>query len=677
MFVILASMLVAPALSSFEQTALVFDVADTTTRPVTKVVKLLKDMAKQMEKEAEEDLEVYDATMCWCETNRAEKTKAIAEQKAQVEDLNTKIETLTSLSAQTTTEIKDAETEKKADQDALDTAISLRAKQLKEFNAAEKDMLLTISSLKSALTILAGSAGKSGTTQTAVGGKKAPEVGGAFLQVKKAMQDPVLDGILTPSARRAMAAAFAQAPGYAPEGGEIFGVLNQMKETFETNLANSQKEEKANQKAFDDLKQAKEDEIGAGVDQIDAKTNLLADTDEKNAQAAENLADTSASLKSDEEFLASLEEKCKTTEVQWQERLKDRATEMTAVQKAIATLDSDDAHSLFSKSLPTFAQKESTVHSERRAQASKVLMAVADQVQNPRLSTLAMAVRLDAFVKVKKAIDDMITNLKAEKAEEVKKKDFCIEEFHQMDLTNDKKTREKADVLALISDLQANMQTLTDEIKVLTDQIAELNKQMAAEGANRQKQNSDFQMVVSDQRASQKLLNAALNVLKAVYGSAMVETSAVGGPPPPPGFDKMKKSDAGGGVMGMIQKIINDAVSLEREAMRDEQSSQKEYEEFVSRTNDSINKKQQSLDNKTATKAQKEADLIQAIKSRDATLLELEQLANQKADTHESCDFVVKNFEIRQAARDQEVDALRQAKGILSGAKFDAFLQEH
>ena len=36
---------------------------------------------------------------------------------------------------------------------------------------------------------------------------------------------------------------------------------------------------------------------------------------------------------------------------------------------------------------------------------------------------------------------------------------------------------------------------------------------------------------------------------------------------------------------------------------------------------------------------------------------------------------MVKNFEIRQTARDEEVEALRQAKAILSGAKFEAFLQ--
>ena len=41
-----------------------------------------------------------------------------------------------------------------------------------------------------------------------------------------------------------------------------------------------------------------------------------------------------------------------------------------------------------------------------------------------------------------------------------------------------------------------------------------------------------------------------------------------------------------------------------------------------------------------------------------------------------SCDFTLKNFDIRQEARDQEVEVLRQAKAILSGAKFSLFLQK-
>merc|ERR550514_1296706 len=95
---------------------------------------------------------------------------------------------------------------------------------------------------------------------------------------------------------------------YAPQSGEIFGILKQMKETFETNLADSQKEEMQAQKAYEDLKAAKEAEIAAATEQIDTKTQELATTDEKNAQAKEDLEDTKTTLAADQEYLAMLKE---------------------------------------------------------------------------------------------------------------------------------------------------------------------------------------------------------------------------------------------------------------------------------------------------------------------------------------------------------------------------------
>merc|ERR1711907_394298 len=168
-------------------------------------------------------------------------------------------------------------------------------------------------------------------------------------------------------------------------------------------------EEMANQKAYEELKAAKEEEIAAGQAQIDSKTQELADTDEKNAQAKEDVEDTKKSLSADEQFLMMLKEKCSMTDGEWEERQKTRQLEMEAVSKALSVLSGDDAHDLFTKTFnPSLLQQESTMHSERRAQASKLLSAVASKLQNPHLATLAVRVRLDAFTKVKKAIDDMV-----------------------------------------------------------------------------------------------------------------------------------------------------------------------------------------------------------------------------------------------------------------------------
>ena len=97
---------------------------------------------------------------------------------------------------------------------------------------------------------------------------------------------------------------------YAPQSGAIFGILKQMKETFETNLENSQKEEMQSQTAYEDLKATKEEEIQAGSDQKDTKTQELADTDAANAQAKQDLEDTRNSLAADQKFLLNLKETC-------------------------------------------------------------------------------------------------------------------------------------------------------------------------------------------------------------------------------------------------------------------------------------------------------------------------------------------------------------------------------
>merc|ERR1712039_734840 len=248
------------------------------------------------------------------------------------------------------------EKEVAANQEALDQATAIREKQLAEFNAEEKDLLESISALKAAITVLA------------------KHHGGSLLQVPRShmlgvattlqhelqKHAALLKGVLTHSERKA-ANSFIQAPedyfdasptfkqSYAPQSGEIFGILRQMKETFEANLSDAQKEEMANQKAYEDLKAAKEAEIAAGQSQIDTKTQELADTDEKLAQAKEDIEDTRNSLAADEKFLMMLKEKCQMTDKEWEERQKTRQLEMEAVSKALAILSGDDAHDLFTK----------------------------------------------------------------------------------------------------------------------------------------------------------------------------------------------------------------------------------------------------------------------------------------------------------------------------------------
>merc|ERR1740120_534150 len=251
------------------------------------------------------------------------------------------------------------------------------------------------------------------------------------------------------------------------------------------------------------------------------------------------------------------------TDKEWEERQKTRQLEMAAVSKALAVLSGDDAHDLFTRTFNP-ALIETTMQSTRRAQASQLLSRVAKKMNNPRLSTLAYQVKLDAFTRVKKAIDDMIAQLLKEKEDEIKHKDFCVDEFNTNQLQTEKKDREKQDLIAKIANLEATVEALAEAIKTLKAEIAEMQVQLKRAGEDREKQNKEFQMTVADQRETQKLLTASLGMLQDFYGkgASFVQRQEPVGPPPPPGFEAYKNNAASGGVMQLIQQIIADATWL-------------------------------------------------------------------------------------------------------------------
>merc|ERR1719350_1127431 len=94
---------------------------------------------------------------------------------------------------------------------------------------------------------------------------------------------------------------------------------------------------------------------------------------------------------------------------------------------------------------------------------------------------------------------------------------------------------------------------------------------------------------------------------------------------------------------------------MEAEAIRSEEDAQKAYEDFVKETNASIEAKSKEIVNKSEETSKAETDLVETKEAKEAVMLELEQLSNYNAELHQSCDFVMKNFDVRQTARDEEI----------------------
>merc|ERR1719388_560233 len=243
------------------------------------------------------------------------------------------------------------------------------------------------------------------------------------------------------------------------------------------------------------------------------------------------------------------------------------------------------------------------------------------------------------------------------------------------------KARDKDDLTAEIEDLELTIETLDKDLETLKKEIEDLTEELKLATENRAKENKAFEDTVADQRATAKLLTAALGILKGFYEkAALVQTSSsrklmekLG----QPSFKKQEKSAQSGGVMGMMEGIIGEAKAMEAEAVTGETDAQTAYETFVKDTNDSITEKTKDIVNKSEMKAKAESGKVEKTAAKESVEEDLEILANENAILHKDCDFTLKNFDLRQGARDDEIEALKQAINIFSGPKFSAFLQNY
>merc|ERR1719482_730052 len=101
----------------------------------------------------------------------------------------------------------------------------------------------------------------------------------------------------------------------------------------------------------------------------------------------------------------------------------------------------------------------------------------------------------------------------------------------------------------------------------------------------------------------------------------------------------------------MIEGVINDSKVLEADAIAAEQDSQTAYENFMKESNDSITKLTEAINNMSEAKAKAEEELSLAKTDLDQTNKELLGLTETLADLHNSCDYLLKNFFVRQDAR--------------------------
>jgi len=723
--------------------------------PIQRVIALLTQMKAELDKEAADEAAMYDKMVCWCETNEKEKTKAISDAEALDKELGSEIEARAAKFGEQATEIARLKKQIAVDTDSLKKATAIREKEAAEFSETEKDLMQSVTNVNNAIGVLskhhsgASFAQLDASTMSCMRAvlrdlafkhelmavSTSEHKHAAFLDVSSGLKSEgatasgnsllsALDARGAPAAETlpldiaqkllarsakgvAVTGGFLQADAapssgsYAPQSGQIFGILKTMKEDFETNLSQEQKEEIKAVADFKAMSAAKSSQIAAGKEKLDEIEGANADNQKALSDAKENLEMTRDQRSKDVEFLRNLKLTCQDLDKQWAERSKTRSAETKAVSEAISVITADDSMDLLRDTV-TFLQVDSASDLEEGAEAQmrrkRAVASLRKAAQVPsfntddllaawhgrvggdtsgsllgaaggprsQLSTLAVSVSLDSFKKLKEVMDKMVADLKKEQSDEVQFKSHCEAEFDTTEKETFEKTDLKGSLEADIEKLAKLQATLADEIAAAKAQVADTEVAIKKASQVREGENADFQKTVADQRATQAILKKALGKLEEFYKKALLLQKSK--QEPPVKFNAYKKNAGASPVIGLIEQIIEDSKALESEAVAGEQEAQVSYETFVKDSNDSIAQLTESISMKTKAKASAKVDSEQAKSDLQSTEGELESLALYEADLHSDCDFVLKNFNIRQKARLDEMEAIQQAKAILSGA---------
>merc|ERR1719326_1687303 len=256
--------------------------------------------------------------------------------------------------------------------------------------------------------------------------------------------------------------------------------------------------------------------------------------------------------------------------------------------------------------------------------------------------------------------------LKVQQEDEVKKNDWCKEEIQTNEMTTAKTEEHKKDLEATEAKLASDIEALAKRIAEAQTEVSELQVNLQRANEDRSMENKEFQKTVADQTMTVAILKKALDKLANYYD--LLQTQAAAKQTPPVPQMEYSKSSGAEGVMQMIEKLIGEAQTMTKDAISAESDAQAAYEQTIADTNDSVAALTKEIATKTKNKAEAEKDKLQTGADIVDTVKELEGLAKYNGELHTECDYTLKNFDVRQTARQEEIESLQQAKQILSGA---------
>jgi len=214
--------------------------------PIRKVVTMLQSMQKKVAEEGEVEQKLFDKFMCYCNNGDSALAKSISDAEAKMPELTSDIEAAEAEVKQLKADLETAKTDRAAAKASMAEATTIREKEAGDFASLKAEADANIEALTKATTAIEKG------------------MAGSFLQTRDAqvLKQLVLTQTNIDEADRDEITAFlTNAQNYAPSSGSIVGIMKQITDTMNKELAEATAAETAAIKAYEELMAAKQAEV--------------------------------------------------------------------------------------------------------------------------------------------------------------------------------------------------------------------------------------------------------------------------------------------------------------------------------------------------------------------------------------------------------------------------------
>merc|ERR1719321_1459538 len=299
-------------------------------------------------------------------------------------------------------------------------------------------------------------------------------------------------------------------------------------------------------------------------------------------------------------------------------------------------------------------------------------------------------------------IDGMVKVLAEEQKVDDETKEFCSTEISKKD--QEQKDTEDAisQSTAAIEEMTEESATLSAEIASLEKEIKDLDKAVVEATEQRKSEHAEFITFQTENNAAVELIEKAKNALNKFYRprlykeapkreltdeekllaasgrSDLIATVApevfaqvrskddVAPPPPPATWDAYQKKDGkSNGVMALMDMLMKELQDGITEAEHEEETAQKDYERLMSDSQASRAEMVESITAKEAAKAELDTSIVATKDKKASQEADLANVKQYLVELHAQCDFIIENYDMRKAARENEVEGLKNAKSVL------------